>query len=74
MVNTNMVLERFHHTLKSTYLNRSENRRLDFVLRALLRCTADMVREVEVMVCLQILNCALSYLYNLLMFCNNMIA
>uniref|UniRef100_A0A914W8R0 Zinc finger PHD-type domain-containing protein n=1 Tax=Plectus sambesii TaxID=2011161 RepID=A0A914W8R0_9BILA len=49
VVNTNTALERFHNTLKGNYLNRSENRRLDYTVQALLKYTADLSRDVEIM-------------------------
>ena len=45
VVNTNMFLESFHRTLKVVYLQQKHNRRIDFLLHALLKISRDKVFE-----------------------------
>ncbi|KAK6054170.1 hypothetical protein COOONC_08326 [Cooperia oncophora] len=49
IMNTNMFNERFHRSLKYTYLNKTSNSRLDALLQAMLDIVSDTVRSHEIM-------------------------
>jgi len=45
LVNTNMALEAFHRLLKVCYMEKKQNRRIDFLLHVLLKISRDKVFE-----------------------------
>ena len=45
LVNTNMALEAFHRLLKVCYMEKKQNRRIDFLLHLLLKISRDKIFE-----------------------------
>uniref|UniRef100_A0A914V9Z6 Uncharacterized protein n=1 Tax=Plectus sambesii TaxID=2011161 RepID=A0A914V9Z6_9BILA len=56
VAHTNMAVERWHRTLKRTYLNGSQNSRIDQALFYLFKAIEDINRECNVQVTWKVLN------------------
>uniref|UniRef100_A0A914V2Y8 C2H2-type domain-containing protein n=1 Tax=Plectus sambesii TaxID=2011161 RepID=A0A914V2Y8_9BILA len=56
VANTNMAVEQWHRTLKRTYLNGSQNSRIDQVLFYLFKAIEDINRECDVQAACKVLN------------------